>query len=211
MPATKPFRTFVYIDGFNLYYGLLRHSPYKWLDVNALLQKYLDKNRNFIEKIKYFTAKVKSRSTDPDQHIRQDLYLRALKTIPNLEIIYGHFLSHNVRMPLANGQGTVEVIKTEEKKSDVNIAVHMLHDAHMDRYDIAVLITNDSDLSEPLRIITGELKKKIGILNPQQKFSRELAQFALFKKQIRRNILSSCQFSVILQDGKGTFSKPKKW
>jgi len=33
-------RTRVYIDGYNLYYGCLKNSPHKWLDVRALLAKH---------------------------------------------------------------------------------------------------------------------------------------------------------------------------
>jgi hypothetical protein len=92
---------------------------YKWLDLDALCRIYLDTTKNDIQKIKYFTALVKPRPHDPDQGLRQQVFLRALKTIPHLEIIYGHFFSHVVSMPLANGGGSVNVIKTEEKKSDV--------------------------------------------------------------------------------------------
>jgi uncharacterized LabA/DUF88 family protein len=211
MPVNTPLRTSVYIDGFNLYYGQLKNSPYKWLDLSSLFRLYLDTDNNKIESIKYFTAKVKSRPTDPAQHIRQELYLRALRTIPNLEIIYGHFLSHVIKMPLADGTGTVEVIKTEEKKSDVNLAVNMLHDAHLNRYDLAVLVSNDSDLEEPVRIVTKELGKKVGILNPQKKFSNMLTQYALFKKSIRTNVLAQCQFPEKMTDSRGTFQKPKEW
>src|SRR4030042_2435296 len=125
-----PFRTYVYIDGFNLYYGQVKGTPYKWLNLDALCRAYIDTAKNDILKIKYFTALVKPRPHDQDQSVRQQSFLRALSTIPNIEIIYGHFLSHVVSMPLANGSGYVNVIKTEEKKSDVNIAVHMLHDAY---------------------------------------------------------------------------------
>lgn len=211
MPPEKPLRTIVYIDGFNLYYGLLKGSNHKWLNIEKLLKKYLDLTKNEIIQIKYFTALVRSRPSDPNQHVRQEVYLRALRTIPYLEIIYGHFLSHNVRMPRADGQGMVEVIKTEEKKSDVNLAVHILHDAHTDRFDLAVLVSNDSDLSEPLRIVTGELNKKVGILNPQQRPSRELGQYALFKKKLRGSVAAACQFPETLNDAHGSFHKPGDW
>jgi hypothetical protein len=72
---------------------------YKWLDLDALCRIYLDTTKNDIQKIKYFTALVKPRPHDPDQGLRQQVFLRALKTIPHLEIIYGHFLSHVVSMP----------------------------------------------------------------------------------------------------------------
>ena len=134
-----PLRTYVYIDGFNFYYGQVKASPYKWINLDTLLRHYLDPAINSIQYIKYFTAKIKPRSKDPNQLNRQLIYLRALETIPNFEIIYGHFLTHEVIMPRADGKGMVKVIKTEEKKSDVNIATHIIHDAYRDKYDLAVL------------------------------------------------------------------------
>lgn len=206
-------RTFVYIDGFNLYYGVLKGTSYKWLNLDALCRRYLDTSKNNILKIKYFTSLVKARPHDPDQTNRQQILLRALRTIPHIEIIYGHFLSHVQKMPLADGSGSVDIIKTEEKKSDVNIAVHMLHDGYRNLYDLAVLISNDSDLSEALRIIKNDLNKKIGIINPQKdhKLSRELGQYAIFQKQLRSNALATCLFPNQLRDKHGIFHKPSRW
>ncbi|MGE5222035.1 MAG: NYN domain-containing protein [Omnitrophica WOR_2 bacterium] len=95
-------KTYVYVDGFNLYYGAVKGTPYKWLDLARLCSLLLPKNQ--ILKIKYFTALVNARPDDPDKPTRQQIYLRALHTIPNLEIIYGHFLEHRVSLPLANSQ-----------------------------------------------------------------------------------------------------------
>lgn len=206
-----PLRTYIYIDGFNFYYGQVKGTPHKWLNLDSLCRSYLNAANNDILKIKYFTSLVKSRPHDPDQGVRQQSFLRALRTLPNFDIICGHFLSHEVSMPLANGNGYVKVIKTEEKKSDVNIAVHMLHDAYKNLYDLAVLVSNDSDLVEPLRIITGEMGKKVGILNPQKKPSRELGKYALFQKQIRAGALAACQFPPQIQDTHGMIHKPSFW
>lgn len=113
-------RTRIYVDAFNLYYGALRNTPYKWLDIDALCRKLLNTS-NSIEHIHYFTAPVSARPTDLGQPQRQQLYLRALRTLPHLTITNGRFLSRPVRMPAANprpGQPkTVEVTKTEEKSS----------------------------------------------------------------------------------------------
>ena len=95
-------RANVYMDGFNLYYGALRNTPYRWLDVAKLCRFMLP--RDTIHQIKYFTALVNPRAKDRDQRTRQQTYLRALHTIPNLEIIFGHFLTHEVMMPLAPPQ-----------------------------------------------------------------------------------------------------------
>lgn len=206
-----PLRTYVYIDGFNLFYGQLKGRPGKWLDLVALTNAYLDPAKNDLVKIKYFTALVKSRPHDPKQSVRQQMYLRALATFSEVEIIRGHFLTHKVTMPLADGSGTAEVTKTEEKKSDVNIAVHMLHDAYEDRYDLAVLVSNDSDLSEPLRIIRNKMHKQVGILNPHKRSSRELRKFANFNKTIRRGAIMACQLPQTMTDANGTFHKPDDW
>lgn len=160
--------TNIYIDGFNLYYGALRNTPYRWLNLEALCQLLLPKNT--IGEIKYFTALVSARPNDPDQPVRQQLYLRALRTLPKVSVHLGHFLTHKVTMALAvpTGQAAqyVKVIKTEEKGSDVNLATHLLHDAHMGRFDTAVVLSNDSDLLEPIKIVRRELHKQVGILNP---------------------------------------------
>lgn len=64
---------------------------------------------------------------------------------------------------------------------------------------------------KPLRIVTGELGKLVGILNPQKTFSRELGKYAIFKKSLRQNIAAACQFPPTMTDVHGTFHKPKEW
>ncbi len=84
------------------------------------------------------------------------------------EILYGHFLSHKVKMLRTDGKGYIEVMKLEEKMSDVNLASHLLFDAFNDKYNLAVLVSNDSDFKEPLSIVVEKMDKKVGILNPQK-------------------------------------------
>jgi len=196
-------RTYVYVDGFNLYYGAVKGTPYKWLNILQLCQLLLPKNQ--ILKIKYFTALVTARPGDPDQPNRQQIYLRALRTIPDLEITYGHFLEHEVMMPVAGSPAGsphyVKVIKTEEKGSDVNIAAHMISDGYKDAYQVAILLSNDSDLVEP-----------VGVLNPRPASpSHELRKYATFVKPIRSGVLAASQFPRTLTDANGSFYKPPKW
>jgi uncharacterized LabA/DUF88 family protein len=214
MAGGNPIPSYVYVDGFNLYYGAVKGTAYKWLDIQKMVQLILPKNQ--ILKIKYFTALVNARPQDPDQPIRQQMYLRALRTIPNLEIIRGHFLSHTVWMPLANpspGQNPyVEVIKTEEKGSDVNIATHLLYDGVKNAYGVAILISNDSDLVEPINIVKKDLHKAVIVLNPNLVYpSQELKKSATFVKDIRQGVLAASQFPNTMQDKNGTFTKPASW
>jgi uncharacterized LabA/DUF88 family protein len=206
--------TYIYVDGFNLYYGAVKDTPFKWLNVRRLCELLLPGYS--IDKIKYFTARVSARKDDPDKPTRQQIYLRALRTLPDLEIIYGAFLSHDVMMPLAepapNGPRFAKVVKTEEKGSDVNIAAHLINDAYKRAFDVAVLVTNDSDLAEPIRIVRRELHLDVGILNPhEQTPSQVLLKHASFMKQIRHGVLQASQFPTVLTDTKGVFHKPKLW
>ena len=84
-------KTFVYIDGFNLYYGCLKATPYRWLNPATLCQLLLPHHQ--VLQIKYFTAHVSARPHDPDQPIRQQTYLRALRTVPNLAALVGSVVS----------------------------------------------------------------------------------------------------------------------
>ena len=169
-------------------------------------------SRDELNQIKYFTALVSPRPGDPGQPTRQRTYLRALRTIPNLTIILGSFLTHDVMMPrAAPASGYVKVTKTEEKGSDVNLATHLLVDGYQDTYEIAIIVSNDSDLLAPIQVVTGQLKKPVGLLNPQKHPSRALLPHVKFIKQIRSGVLARSQFPVTLTDARGSFSKPASW
>ena len=116
-------------------------------------------------------------------------------------------------MPLANAnpQQFVEVIKTEEKGSDVNLAVHLLHDAYRGEFETAVMVTNDSDLLEPMRIVQEELSLPVGMVNPQTHPSFHLRPQATFIKTLRTGVLRASQFPNALTDSNGTFHKPPNW
>lgn len=206
-------RTIVYIDGLNFYYGAVRRTPYKWVDLGKLCRYLLPRNQ--IVKIKYFTSRVLARPGEPDPPLRQQAYLRALRTLPDFETHFGHFLSHRVRMPTADSRPGaprfVDVIKTEEKGSDVNLASHLLHDAHEGRFDVGVVVTNDSDLVEPIRLVRQELGLPVGILNPYPKPAVEIQRTASFIKPIRKGVLAASQFADTLQDSSGMFFRPKAW
>lgn len=139
--------------------------------------------------------------------------------MPKVEIIKGHFLTKKIDIPLIDSslkfqprvQLFARLTKTEEKGSDVNLAAHLINDAHKKNIDIAVLITNDSDLLEAVRIVRRDLKLSVGIINPHKKQSRALIRHASFVKSIRKGALSTSQFPKTLQDANGKFHKPKSW
>lgn len=204
-------KTIVYIDGFNLYYGCLRRTPYKWLDLGALCRHLLP--HDDIAAINYYTALVSARPGNPSAPRDQQVYLRALRTVPNLTITLGHFLTHSVQMALSDvvPPQRVWVDKTEEKGSDVNLATHLVRDASLKRFDVAVLVTNDSDLAEPVRVVRQEFGMPVGILNPHQHHSVQLKRLATFLKRIRQSALVASQFPRQLADSRGVFHEPDAW
>lgn len=205
-------RTSVYVDGFNLYFGAVRDTPRKWLDIPAMCRMLLPEHE--IVRIRYFTAIVSARESGDQSPVNQSMYLRALRTCLILTVHLGHFLTHVKRLPLVKpigDQAFAKVLKTEEKGSDVNLASYLLRDEFRDEYEAAVLITNDSDLLEPVKIVKHELARTVGILCPHKHPSKQLLAHADFMKQIRRGVLDLCQYPPVLTDSKGSFHKPEGW
>lgn len=213
----KPLRTAVYIDGFNLYYGAIQGGPHKWLDLKLFSEAILQPH-NKIVSIKYFTAKVSDHG-DPTAPIQQRTYLKALEVYrPEVQIIYGHFLSHAVRMPLAKppliGGKTIQVIKTEEKGSDVNLAVHLVNDAWQDAFDCAVVVSNDGDLAEALCLVKKHMPKKLlgvvmPLLNGTRRASHQLKMHSHFQKGVLASALANAQLPNPIPNT--TITKPKEW
>ncbi len=212
MNAPVRHRTIVYVDGFNFYYGAVRGTPWKWLDPVELFRRVLGP-QNDIVRVKYFTARVQPSASDPDVNVRQDTYLRALvAACPLVELHYGHFLRHSVRMENAiPPPATVQVWKNEEKGSDVNIAVHVLNDAWRSAYDCAAVVSNDSDLAEAL-MLAKQHHKLIGLVTPGapvRKTSQQLRQHADFVKPIRTWMLQQSQLPSPIPGT--TIHKPSSW
>lgn len=207
--------TNIYVDGFNLYYGALRGTNYKWLNPRLLCEKLLPAHK--IGTLKYFTAKISARPDDPGAPTRQQIYLRALATLPDTELVYGHFLQRSVRMlrasPGHDGERFVEVIKTEEKGSDVNLASAVLRDAYTETAEAFVIVSNDNDLHAPVDILTRELGRIVGILNPNRRRrpAHKLGQAASFVKPIRAGALAASQLPDTLRDAVGQITKPSGW
>ena len=90
----------VYVDGFNLYYGAVKGTAFKWLDPVHLSRLLLPAEYT-IDKVLYFTAHV-SGISDPGAPSRQQTYLKALETLPEVELHFGKFLAKTIWRPLIN-------------------------------------------------------------------------------------------------------------
>ena len=168
-----------------------------------------------IHQIRYFTARVTNRPEDRTQAQRQQAYIRALQTIPNLSIHYGHFIENTKYRPLARSprttSRTVEVRDTEEKGSDVNLATYLLLDGFYDEYEMAVVFNNDSDLKLPIEKVRTRLRKVIGVYDPSRMRSFELSNAATWYRRLRPSPLKASLFPPTLSDHQGTITKPAGW
>lgn len=243
-------RSYVYVDGFNLYYGAVKHTEFKWLDLVKLAYQVLPPD-HAVERLKYFTARV-SGARDPDAPVRQQIYLNALATLPEVEIHFGAFLAKPIWRPLLNlpiadrkinatptvtipegvhrvtlsesedqvlpvghypnrqsdapkyrkrnawparNAVVAEAHTMEEKGSDVNLAVHLLNDAWMDRFDVAAVVSNDTDLVEPIRMVSEERGKTVFVVCPSRwPTAPKLRSVASRVRHIRKKMLRVSQF-----------------
>ena len=252
-------RTRIYVDGFNLYYGALKGTPFKWLNPVALACRLLPTGCT-VDRLNYFTARVSGKS-NPQAPARQQIYLRALDTLPEVKVHFGSFLAKTTWRPLINlpvadrrihtpnpitipaGNHLVggqilpvdnypmhsikkkkrrksyrllsnaviaEIHTMEEKGSDVNLAAHLLNDAWKGLFEVAAVISNDTDLVTPIRMVTIERKKPVFVICPGRwQIAPKLANVASHVRHIRRTMLKAAQFANPIP---GTMiSKPADW
>lgn len=216
-------RTIVYIDALNLYYRALKRTAHKWLNIEALSKAALPATYT-IESVNYYTARVSGR-VDPTAPQRQNTYLRALKTLPLVTPYYGNFQTNQIwsglvpppdfRPASVTAAAPVPIVayvwKTEEKGSDVNLGAHLVRDGFLKKFDVAAILTNDTDLAEPIRIVAEELKLPIVLLTPVSQPARSLIAYASEVRHIGP-YLGPCQFPdpVVAAHGK-LITKPPGW
>ena len=171
-------------------------KKYYWLDIEKFC-KNLIKNRN--EKlvgIKYFTARI---TNPPDKVKRQSTFLDAISTLMTAEVIERVYYSNPIRCNNCNDNFYCKCgrkyIKSEEKRSDVNIAISMLCDAFDDSYDIAYLISGDSDLVPVIEKLKNYFpKKEITVFFPPNRASKALKQVCDQHKKFFKNIFKKVNF-----------------
>ena len=200
-------RVIVYIDGFNLYFGMRDRGwrRYFWLDLQALAKRILKPNQQLIS-TKYFTARVRA---DKDKIARQSSYLQALEVRGGIEFYLGRYQKKSKECRNCHSKWH----EYEEKMSDVRIATELLRDAFKDNYDTAILISADADLLPPIEALKTDFpKKKIVIGYPPRRDNPRLTAIAHSTFRIGRGRLSKCQLptSVTKPDGY-ILSRPKEW
>lgn len=140
-------RVIAYVDGYNLYYGLRakKWKRFYWLNIQALAGQLLKPDQVLVT-TKYFTTVIKQ---PDDKRKRQAVFLDALRTLPDFHLYYGQFLAETVVCRKCGHTYTTY----HEKMTDVNISVELMADAYQNQFDVALLISADSDLTGPVEAV----------------------------------------------------------
>ncbi len=204
------YRSVIYIDGLNLYYGALKDTPWKWLDLERYF--HLLRSNDSIQAIKYFTGKA-IKSGD------QETYLAALASTI-VQIFLSPFKNKRItcRVRGCTFSGSRKFGYPEEKKTDVNLGVHLVNDAHKNRYDLAVMVSGDSDIIPALEMVKQEYpEKKLICYVPDSSGRRGIgndlrATLSSRCRILPNNLLAKAQFQPRVSDGHGGWTvKPADW
>ena len=200
-------RVMIYIDGFNLYYALKTKGwqRYYWLDLHRLSGNLLRPYQHLVA-VHYFTATVLG---NRNKSKRQNIYLEALATLPDLHIHYGYFLPKDITCDQCGATWQTY----EEKMTDVNIAVRLLDDAQDNMFDIAIVISADGDLAGPLRAVRERYPgKRVIVAFPPGRYSDNLCRAATRPLYIGRGKLQGSLLpdKVVKPDGY-VLTRPSNW
>lgn len=202
----KKNRVVVYIDGFNLYFGMMDagFNHCKWLNVEKLIRSYLSANQILVE-IKYFTSRI---TNNPQKQKRQTTYLEAIETT-EVKIIYGLYKAKSIECENCGHNWTI----SNEKMTDVNIATHLIIDAYQDKYDTAILVSGDSDLVPPIKAVHQNFNNKVvSVFFPPNRHNNTVANAAKGSLIIGRKKLIDSQFDENIKKKDGfILHKPSDW
>ena len=203
-------RVMVYVDGFNLYFGMRSKSwrKYYWLDLIALATSLLKPGQH-LQGVHYFTSRIRSNGRNVGDMQRQTTYLEALGTLPTLKTHFGHYLEKPRKCRSCGAQW----MDYEEKMTDVNIAVQLLADAFDDQFDTALLISGDSDLTTPVRKLRTQFPtKRLIVVFPPDRHSFELGQAANATFTVGEAKLRQSQLPAQVQRADGfILQRPAHW
>ncbi|NMB83085.1 MAG: NYN domain-containing protein [Ignavibacteria bacterium] len=203
----KKQRVIIYIDGFNLYFGLKEKGwkKFYWLNIRMLSENILNKEQKLLE-VKYFTSRV---SFPPEKVKRQVTFIEALETLPNVKIYYGNYQANKTE---CKNCGYISMIPNE-KMTDVNIAVELLSDAYENKFDTAILVSADSDLIAPIKTIKRLFKeKRIVVAFPPARHSFALKEVASASFTIGRKKLADSLFpDEVIKSNGYILKRPTRW
>ena len=157
-------RTIAYIDGFNLYHAVdaLDRPHLKWVDLKALVASFLRESQD-LTAVNYYSAYA---TWLPNEFARHRQFTAALSSI-GVSVHMSDFRTRSRRCFNCGASWDSH----EEKQTDVRMAVDMVADALEDKFDMAVVITADSDLLPAVAKVRSIPGKRLLMIAPPGRFS----------------------------------------
>ena len=214
--VTKARRTNIYIDGFNLYFGLVAQGwrRYLWLDLHKFAESILRPDQ-LLQQVNYFTSEI---TGPPDKLARQRSYLAAVRTLKTVTTQRGRYESDKVScldcgLSMACPKCRKVWYDNNEKMTDVKIATGMLVDAFHNRYDDAILVSGDADQKPAIEHIRKLYpSKNVYVCFPPARKSYDLQTVASGIIPVIEEHFRKSQFDAVVTTSPGrSVTKPPSW
>jgi uncharacterized LabA/DUF88 family protein len=200
-------RIVAYYDGSNFYHSC--NNNYGIANVNFfdMTNQLLDLTKEELIKIKYFNCPI-NQQEDPIKYGQQMRFFQKIKATPLLELYLGNLVKRNLKKINVNclkcGHQRAEHLKCPickqeinvtncykytEKGVDVKLAVHLILDALNDKYDAALLFSNDADYCPAIKHIVTIIGKEIIYCHFPTSKTNDLIQTCSNKRLITKEMV----------------------
>lgn len=207
----------MYVDGYNFYYAVKKRLGDKqlylgWCDFRKVALEIID-GRGTLSRVKYFTSPVENLGAEGgergSERDRQNVWLRALSTVPQLEVVEGFYTGNHSEDPSRRHK------HRSEKETDVNIAIALVLDAAKRVYDRAILVGGDYDQLPTVRAVTEEFMRPVEVWLPPGQQKGRWAEFdhnsLVSVQSLSTNVLERCRLPDTIHHATGLIEAPSIW
>lgn len=213
-----------YVDGFNLYYAIknLGNQSLKWVDIRRLCECFVPSGDSLGD-VYHFTAYLdrvppgavldpnypKHQARSFSRHKEYESALRAVGVKP----VIAHYKWRDAHCTKCRQT----YLRPEEKQTDVNIGVHLVKHAAKGEYDVALLVSADSDLVPAVKCVRSDFQRRIRIVAPPGRLGMcsqlYRATGEKWRGEISREQVEARQLPDYVTDAKGRLvaTRPGKW
>lgn len=186
----------MYVDGFNLYHPIneLGQPHLKWLNLWAVAERLSEQMQHGpVQRVVFCTAYPKR---NRDKRWRHETYSNALRA-HGVHVELGHHIIVERTCPAACGAWEEA---ESEKQTDINVALSLFQDAHSDVFDIAYLVSADSDQAATGHFLKTHFpqKKLISVAPPRRDHSNKLLGYCDGRAKIDEVMLKACRLPEII-------------
>lgn len=199
----------VYIDGFNLYHALddLGQQHLKWLNLWRLSELIARGHATTIQEVVYCSAYFPG---DHGKKVRHTAYKEALENV-GVQCKMGHTTKEPMECKRGCGH---KWDQPREKETDINLALSAYNGAIDDIYDVAFMVTADTDQAATLKEIKRRFPEKtlIAVYPPGRAISKHLRDLTQKQIRLRENHIDECVFpGMVMAQGKRTIVRPHEY